>query len=133
MIKKILRGLGIAVLVIVLLLAGAYFMMCKQASRAMAALVNVPISMEQVADGCYYGASDGGMIKVEVQVTVKEHRVTDINLLRHDCGAGKPAERILDAMVAKNTDDVDSISGATLSSKTIRNAVNVALQQGLAE
>ena len=33
--------------------------------------------------------------------------------------------------VRQNTDDVDAVSGATISSQTIRNAVNRALQQGL--
>ena len=55
----------------------------------------------------------------------------NINLLKHQCGTGKPAEVIIDDMVKKNTDDVDSVSGATASSKTIRNAVNKALQCGL--
>ena len=40
---------------------------------------------------------------------------------------------MIDEMVKNNTDDVDIVSGATTSSKTIRDAVNVALQCGLEE
>ena len=37
---------------------------------------------------------------------------------------------MLDEMVKNNTYDVDCVSGATASGKTIRNAVNKALQKG---
>lgn len=71
------------------------------------------------------------MVQVEVEVEVKDHKIVNINLLKHECGTGKPAESILDEMVKNNTDDVDVVSGATVSSKTLRNAVNKALQSGL--
>ena len=38
---------------------------------------------------------------------------------------------IIDEMVDKNTYDVDAVSGATVSSEIIMNAVNNALQKGL--
>lgn len=93
--------------------------------------VNTEIDMEQVADGTYTGSSDGGLVKVEVEVEVKDHKIVNINLLKHECGTGKPAESMLEEMVKKNTDDVDYVSGATASSRTIRNAVNQALQSGV--
>lgn len=71
------------------------------------------------------------MVQVEVEVEVKDHKIVNINLLKHECGTGKPAESILDEMVKNNTDDADVVSGATVSSKTLRNAVNKALQSGL--
>ena len=93
--------------------------------------VNTEIDMKQVADGTYTGSSDGGLVKVEVEVEVKDHKIVNINLLKHECGTGKPAESMLEEMVKKNTDDVDYVSGATASSRTIRNAVNQALQSGV--
>ena len=102
-----------------------------QTGRALKQQVNEPIDMAQVADGTYRGESDGGLVKVEVEVEVKDHKIVNINLLKHECGKGKPAESILEEMVKRNTDDVDGVSGATASSKTIRNAVNQALQSGM--
>lgn len=67
-----------------------------------------------------------------MEVEVRDHQIVNINLLRHDCGKGKPAEIMLEEMVDKNTDNVDCVSGATASSRTIRNAVNIALQKGIA-
>ncbi|NCB33361.1 MAG: FMN-binding protein [Erysipelotrichia bacterium] len=131
--KKLLKIMGVFLMVVCLLVVGIMVAMGRKVAAAEANQVNVPIDLQQVVDGSYSGSSDGGMVQVEVQVTVKDHQITSIDLLRHDCGTGKPAEAILDTMVAENTDDVDAVSGATLSSKTIRNAVNVALQQGLAD
>lgn len=110
-----------------------FHQMGKKTNDALAKQVNVSIDMNKVADGKYQGSSDGGMIQVEVEVEVENHKITNINLLRHDNGKGKPAEVILDDMVNQNTDDVDAVSGATMSSRTIRNAVNCALQKGLSD
>lgn len=124
--------IGIIVVGVVIVLLGVMmFTMGRQMKKNLDAQVNAEINMEQVADGTYKGSSDSGLVKVEVEVEVKEHEIVNINLLKHQCGTGKPAEVIIDDMVKKNTDDVDSVSGATASSKTIRNAVNKALQCGL--
>ena len=52
-------------------------------------LVNVEIDMNQVADGTYTGSSDVGLVKAEVEVEVKEHKIVNINLLKHQCGKGQ--------------------------------------------
>ncbi len=70
-------------------------------------------------------------MKVTVLVTVKNHKISEIEILRHENGMGKPAESIVGTMIEKNTYDVDIVSGATISSKVIKNAVFNALQQGL--
>ncbi len=134
--RKRKTGLIVVAAVMVLLVMFVVIMfgaMGKVTKEAMDKQVNVEIDMEQVADGIYKGSSDGGMVKVEVEVEVKDHKIANINLLKHECGTGKPAESILNEMIKNNTDDVDAVSGATTSSKTIRNAVNKALQSGLQE
>lgn len=135
--KKTLKIVLIVVAVFVILVGILFATMMNKMSKItkekLDEQVNVEIDMNQVADGIYKGSSDGGMVKVEVEVEVKNHQIVNINLLKHECGTGKPAESMLDEMVKNNTDDVDIVSGATTSSKTIRNAVNVALQCGLEE
>ena len=135
--KKALKIVLIVVAVFVILVGILFATMMNKMSKItkekLDEQVNVEIDMNQVADGIYKGSSDGGMVKVEVEVEVKDHQIVNINLLKHECGTGKPAESMLDEMVKNNTDDVDIVSGATTSSKTIRNAVNVALQCGLEE
>ena len=106
-------------------------MMRQSVNNALKKQVNVEIDMNKVKDGTYIADSDGGMVKVQVRVQVKDHKIEQIELLKHENGKGKPAEVIIDDMIQQNTDNVDGVSGATTSSKTIRNAVNKALQQGL--
>lgn len=121
---------SVALLVMVLFFA-IFMIMGKKINDNIDKQVNAEINMEQVADGIYTGSSDTGIVKVEVEVEVKNHEIVNINLLKHQCGKGKPAESMIEEMVKKNTDDVDCVSGATVSSKTIRNAVNSALQNGM--
>lgn len=129
--KKSIKILIIVVSTIVVIIGAAKFMMRQSVNNALKKQVNVEIDMNKVKDGTYIADSDGGMVKVQVRVQVKDHKIEQIELLKHENGKGKPAEVIIDDMIQQNTDNVDGVSGATTSSKTIRNAVNKALQQGL--
>lgn len=131
MMKKAIKIVGSIVAAIVILFGVFILIMNQKAKEAMSKQHNVEIDMAQVKDGTYEGESDGGMVKVKVSVEVKDHKIAAINLIEHKNGKGKPAEAIIPEMIEKNTDNVDAVSGATGSSRTIRNAVNVALQKGL--
>ena len=128
---KVLRILGTLLVIFVCIIGVAFLVMSKQQNDALAKLTDVPIDMAKVADGIYTAESEAALIKVRVQVTVKNHAIENIQLLKHENGLGKAAEAMLPEMVKENTDIVDTVSGATASSLTIRNAVNQALRQGL--
>jgi len=130
-VKKGLKILGTVLFVVVCLIGVGFLLMGQQQNEALAKLENVPIDMARVADGVYTGDSDAGMVQAEVRVTVTDHRIADITLIRHQTGLGKPAEATLADMVAQNNYEVDAVTGATASSLTLRNAVNQALRQGL--
>jgi uncharacterized protein with FMN-binding domain len=85
------------------------------------------LDLSQVEDGTYTGSEDGGMVKAAVEVTIENHTITKINILSHECGTGKPAEVIVNDIVANNSLEVDTISGATYSSNVLRVAVYHAL------
>lgn len=96
--------------------------------KSLASLENAAINMNNVADGVYSGHSELGPVSVDVEVHVTDHKLTKIDLVRHACGLGRPAEAITEKMVEQNTFDVDAVSGATVSSEIIKNAVNKALR-----
>lgn len=96
--------------------------------KSLANIENAAINMNNVADGVYSGHSELGPVSVDVEVHVTDHKLTKIDLVRHACGLGRPAEAITEKMVEQNTFDVDAISGATVSSEVIKNAVNNALR-----
>ena len=90
-----------------------------------------PIDISQVDDGVYNGHSETDLVKVEVKVTVEAGAIKDIEILKHECGKGRPASVIVNDMVKNNDVEVDGVSGATFSSEVIKDAVRDALKKGL--
>ena len=128
--KRTLIILAVVVGVLVIAGLGMYFKMSRDAQAGLASLVYEPVDMMRVADGAYTGEADAGLVTVKVEVDVRDHVLREVRLLEHKNGMGGAAEAITGAMVAANTYDVDAISGATLSSQTIKSAVSKALKQG---
>ena len=85
------------------------------------------LDLSEVADGTYIGSEDGKLVKAKVEVTIKDHTITNITILSHACGKGKPAETIVTDIITENSLSVDAISGATYSSDVIKVAVFNAL------
>ena len=96
--------------------------------RSISQIENAEINMNNINDGVYSGHSELGPVVVDVNVEVENHKLIKVDLVRHDCGLGHPAEAITEKMVEQNTFDVDAVSGATVSSEIIKNAVNKALR-----
>lgn len=86
-------------------------------------------NLSQIEDGTYPGSCDNGLVKVRVEVVIENHTITKVGLLEHDNGLGSAAEVITDTVVEHQSVEVDAISGATMSSKTILKAVANALSE----
>ena len=132
--KKKTKTLIIILSILTVLIALGSFgfvSMGQNATQGAANLVFEDVDMDSVTDGTYEGEADAGLVYVKVSVTVKDHQIADIELLKHKNGLGEKAEVIVDDMIKKNCCDVDTISGATLSSDTIKSAVSVALKKGI--
>jgi len=83
------------------------------------------------ADGTYRGNYDlsGTPVNVTLDVTIQNHIIANIKIVEHFCSPiGKKAEKIIDRIIEAQNLDVDVISGATASSKSIIKAVENALQ-----
>lgn len=122
----------ILLLALALLALGGMAAMQVQARRSMAELEAVPvIPLSAVADGIYEGVQETPLVRVTVSVTVQNHAIADIQLLRHENGRGAPAEALLEQMVRQDTSGVGVVSGATMSSRVITAAVRNALAKGV--
>jgi uncharacterized protein with FMN-binding domain len=87
--------------------------------------------LNNIQDGTYRGeySLPRSPLKAILDVTVKNHILTAINIIEHNCSpVGKKAEGIIDKIIEFQNLDIDVISGATLSSKTIKMAVQKALE-----
>lgn len=87
------------------------------------------IQINEVDDGIYHGEYGVFPVSVELNVEVKDHQIIEIDILKHDNGQGKPAELIINSVIEQNSIDVDVISGASYSSRTILQAISNALNQ----
>jgi len=87
------------------------------------------INLSEVADGKYEGEYGNESVYAKVEVTVKDHVITGIDILEHKNGLGSKGEKIREAIIQAQSVKVDLISGATASSKTIAKAVEQGLKR----
>lgn len=85
------------------------------------------VDLSGISDGIYPGSYKALPIFVKVDVTIKDHAIADIEIIKHDNGKGSAAEAIISDVVAAKSLKVDAISGATYSSKVILLAIQDAL------
>lgn len=89
----------------------------------------VDIDISGIPDGVYQGEYDAAKyIYAKVEVHIDQGRISAIDLVEHRNERGKPAERIIDDIIGRQSLAVDSISGATNSSEVIKQAVENAVQ-----
>lgn len=134
MVKRSLRtlrvALGVIAVVFVLALATAGAGLFSSV-KVLKNLTIGQIDLTRVRDGQYEGYYDGGLVKAKVRVTVADHRIAELVILKHDCGLGRKAESIVKSVVQAQSLAVDTVSGATDSSKVLLKATENALVQGL--
>ena len=125
---KILLG---CILALGLLAAGSGLTLSRPIRQTYQRLDEVPVTeLSQVRGGVWEGEEETPLVRATVRVTVKDHQIQEIQLMRHENGKGAPAETMLPEMVRRNTSEVDTVSGATMSGKVIRAAVRNALAKG---
>lgn len=88
------------------------------------------LSTDQVQDGVYLARAKRGPVEAVVQVQIKRHRLNKIRVIKLRCAVCSGAEvtiprRILDRQSTR----VDAVTGATISSLTIMEAVQHAVDQ----
>lgn len=84
-----------------------------------------------LADGDYQGEYTILPVDVEVKVSIENNQIIHIEILKHFNGLGKQAEAIIPLVLNQQSLDIDSVSGATVSSKCILKAIENAMIKGL--
>jgi uncharacterized protein with FMN-binding domain len=131
------RGCVIALLIILVVLAvsgGIGWSLLTQEHREARSLPLNAVDFDALSDGTYHGVYAGGMYKWranECDVTVSSGKVIDIQLTASVDPAAEntDAEMLYDRVIEAQSLQVDTISGATLTSKAYLQAVENALLQ----
>ena len=124
--KKVLIVIG-AILSLLLIIGVVMFFIIK--SKPLPVINIGTVSLENVKDGLYTGEYKSDLVSAVVSVKVSDNKITSIDIVKHECGLGRPAEKITDTVISKQSLQVDTVSGATHSSKAILKAIEKALTE----
>lgn len=95
-----------------------------------AVIIGGKVEQDQLKDGIYEGSFKHGPNSATVKVTIKNSKILDVEILKHDAWKGKKADPIIPRrIVDAQSTDVDVVTGATNSSRVIMNAVQNAIDQ----
>ena len=126
--------IGICMLIVSALVWGSIYLSRTAQYRRIISEITIPsIDLSTISDGVYEGSFDAIMVAAEVNVQIEDHRITDIVLVSHKNDRGAPAVVIIGKIVDMQSLNVDTISGATNSSKVILKAIENALESALEE
>ena len=119
-------------LLMTLLLLTAFIVGCIDGEEVAAGIEVGTVDLREVSDGQYIGEyQPNKLVQAVVEVEVKNHSLTEIKLVEHDNWRGGKAEVIPERVLEAQSLEVDTVSGATVSSKTILKAVEIALKKGI--
>jgi len=89
------------------------------------------VDLNTVEDGTYIGICQNKVLFAVVKVEVSGHEIRGIEILEHKKSYLPQAEMIAGDVLAGQSLEVDAISGATLTSDTVKKAIEDALLQGI--
>jgi len=131
--KKLKKIVLIIICIVVLLvgfLGGKYLYSIQRYKTIISELKIESVDLSKISDGKYTGSCDAEFVGAKVAVTVRDHKIIDIVLTDHKNEKGKAAEVIPAMVIESQSLEVDTISGATNSSKVILEAIENALKSG---
>jgi uncharacterized protein with FMN-binding domain len=128
---KLFLKIFITVVIVFVLVIGGFGFYMTRGLETGADLAIGSIDLNKVEDGVYNGAYDSGRFSNKVSVTVKDHKITGIELVK-DVTFSKPevTKTVFDSVMEKQDVAVDTISSATTTSKAYLKAIENALTGG---
>jgi uncharacterized protein with FMN-binding domain len=123
------RIILVVVAVIVLAAAGGIFYITRGLNTGAKVEIN-NVDLAMVEDGIYDGKYSSGRWTNELNVIVKEHKITDIKVIKDvTFSNAASAQQLFDKVIEKQKVDVDAVSGATVTSKAYQKSIENALSK----
>jgi len=130
MLKKLVWSAVCILILIGGIIGGRYLISVQEYKTIINKIEIANVDLSKISDGTYTGSCDAIYVGANVTVTVKDNKITDIILLDHKNDRGKPAEVLPKKVIEAQSLQVDTITGATNSSKVILKAIENALMSG---
>lgn len=128
--KKVIAVVG-AIVIAGTVFGGKYVLDLQKYNKIIAGIKINNVNLSKVKDGKYIGEFDANnVISSKVNVEVKDHKITNISFINHKYDKGKPAEAVIPKVIEAQSLEVDTVSGATNSSKVILKSIENAVIQG---
>jgi uncharacterized protein with FMN-binding domain len=125
--KKILKIFITLIIIIAVIIAGVMISLTQGLEEGKNIEIK-GINMTNVEDGTYKGRYELGRWSNELEVTVKENKITDIKILK-DVKYASPdvSDKLFDEVIEAQNSKVDTVSGATVTSKAYLKSIENAL------
>jgi len=86
------------------------------------------VDLTQIEDGTYSGSYEGGRWANSVEVTVSDHKISQIDVIKTvNIETPEVTNQIVENVIEKQNTTVDTISGATITSKAYLKSIENAL------
>ncbi|MDO9492326.1 FMN-binding protein [Acetobacterium sp.] len=115
--------------VLVLVGAGGVFYITNGLEAGENLAIN-PVDLTKIEDGTYAGVYKAGRWTNEVAVNVADHQISNIDVVKTvTIESPEMTSTIINSVIKKQNTTVDTVSGATVSSKAYLKAIENALSQ----
>lgn len=86
------------------------------------------VDLDTASDGEYVGVCQNKILFAVVKVKIQDHKITDVEVIEHKASYMEQARQIAERVCDEQSLNVDAISGATLTSDTVKKAIENALE-----
>lgn len=115
--------------VLVLVGAGGFFYLTNGLEAGENLAIN-PVDLTKIEDGTYAGVYQAGRWTNEVAVSVADHQISNIDVVKTvTMESPEMTSTIITSVIEKQNTTVDTVSGATVTSKAYLKAIENALSQ----
>ncbi len=123
---------ALIIILAILLLIGIGINKILKGNKEIKNMIIEEVDLSKVADGVYTGKFEN-IRSHEVKVKIKGHRIVAIKRIgvQRDESKKDTADKAIDKMIVEQSVAIDTVSGATLSTKAIQKAVENALSKGI--